>query len=94
MTEHDIRSVADRVLNEHLASLNYQGVDIRFERDQDDEEGIGITAHLGVPAERIASVPMLVVAGAMRQALLDRGEERFPYVSYSYGAEMASNGRP
>lgn len=94
MTEEDIRSVADRVLNEHLAALGYRGVDVQFERDQDGDEAIDLTVRIGVPAERIASVPMLAVAGAMRQAFLDRGEERFPYVSYSYPAEQTSDERP
>lgn len=91
MTKTDIDSVADRVLRDRLAGFGYRGAIVVFERDQEGEEAIGVTAKIGVAPDRIAQLPLLEIAGAMREAFLSEGEQRFPYVSYDYPAETSPN---
>lgn len=91
MTENEIRPVADGVLREHLAAFGYRGVSVRVEPDQDGNAAIGISAQIKSPPDSIEKLPLLAVAGAMRRALLERGEDRFPYVSYTYPTETSPN---
>lgn len=82
LTDDDIKAVAEAVLGSEMADLGFEGVDVQHREIYDDEMSLFIRAKVAedVPApfdaKRFSRFRRL-----LHDALLARGEERFPYFS-------------
>ena len=82
LTDHDIKAVANAVLGSEMVDLGFEGVNVQFRDVYDDEPSLFIGAKVAgdVPApfdaERFSRLRRL-----LHDALLARGEERFPHLS-------------
>ncbi len=84
LTDAEVKAIADEVLGREMASFPFEGAEVRSGEDYDDTPSLFITANVGagVPAPlEGGSIGQLRVA--LQKALLERGEERFPYFRLS-----------
>ena len=87
MNVAEIVATADAVLRAQLRSVGLDHIEVEPGRDHDDEDALFVTAYYA-PGSRKPTGEMLVDAHSkLRQALLSRGEERFPYLAHQFGED-------
>ena len=84
MREDDVRVLADRVLGPILGPVGYMGADIEAGRDHDGDDSLFIIAHFRAGSEVASGKTYGDAHVAIRDALVERGEQRFPYFKYDY----------
>jgi hypothetical protein len=80
MTEDEIRGLADRVLSQTLGAYGYESVEVSSALDHDEAPALFVTASLKPGSGIIRGEIFAAAHGALSQALLERGETRFPYL--------------
>ncbi|ORE92340.1 hypothetical protein [Aurantimonas sp. 22II-16-19i] len=79
LSEDEARRIAEPILRKYLQPFGYGGVSVSSEEDFDG----AIVLRMSVNVERqVSGRAMVDVVGAIREALLDRGDERFAFLSY------------
>ncbi|HVB89559.1 MAG TPA: hypothetical protein VND97_05110, partial [Beijerinckiaceae bacterium] len=76
MQDDKVKTIADRILRAHLASFDYEGVDVRSGYDQDDEPALFIDAILGANAPAALGSALIDAHYQINKELLADGEER------------------
>jgi hypothetical protein len=84
MTEDEIHRIANEVLRETLGPHGFQSADIRPAPDFDGEPSLHVTAHFKPQAGVTNGEASTRALSTLRRRLLERGEERFPYIRYDY----------
>jgi hypothetical protein len=84
MTDQEIRQVANEVLRETLGPHGFESADVRPAPDFDGEPSLYVTAHFRPQAGVTSGEASTRALSVLRKRLLDRGEERFPYIRYDY----------
>ena len=82
MTDSEVQTIATQIFIETLGSLGFERVEVTSGPDQDGDRSFFLEAFFkrGTRIERVGT--LVDARGALRDVMLDRGEERFPYVSY------------
>lgn len=80
MNDVEIKAIADRVLRSQLAQFRFEGVEVRSGLDYSNEPAIYIDAVLGEGAPSLEPNTLMDAHLALSNALLEKGEERFPYL--------------
>jgi hypothetical protein len=80
MTEDEIRSLADRVLRETLGAYGYESVEVISAPDHDEAPALFVRAILKPGSAMVRGEFFAAAHAALSQALLERGETRFPYL--------------
>ncbi len=89
LTDGDIKAIADSVLGAEMADLGFEGVEVRHREVYPEEASLFVRAKVAedVPApfdaERFSRLH-----GILQNALLARGEERFPYFSLNRAGDV------
>ncbi len=89
LTGDDIKAIADAVLGSEMADLGFEGVAVRHREIYPDEPSLFVRAKVAeeVPtpfdARRFSHLH-----GVLHNALLARGEERFPYFSLNRAGDV------
>lgn len=80
MNDAQIEAVADRVLRAELGRFGYERTEVRSGFDHSDEPAVYVYAVLGMDAPPLEGDAFIKAHSALNRALLDAGEERFPYL--------------
>lgn len=80
MNDVEIQLIADRVLRSQLARFGYQRAEVRSGLDYSNEPAVYIDAVLGEGAPSLEPNTLMDAHLALSNALLEKGEERFPYL--------------
>ncbi len=80
MKDAEIQAVAEQVLRSRLAAFGFQHVEVRSGLDYSNEPAVYVDAILGDGAPALASTTLMDAHLALSDALLARGEDRFPYL--------------
>ena len=84
MTDDEVRSIADKVLRERLGSLGFTRALVRSGHDHDGDPALFIRAHFEPGSGPIGGSPLGDALSALHDALLEKAETRFPYLSHYY----------
>jgi len=89
LTDDDIKAIADAVLGSEMADLGFEGVEVRHREIYPDEPSLFIRAKVAeeVPAPFDAK-RFGRLRGVLHNALLARGEERFPHFSLNRAGDV------
>lgn len=90
MTREEITVIADEVLRAALGPSGFEGAEVRADVDQDGERALMITARLRAGARLSDGEVAVNALTALRNELLARGEERFPYLRFDVEGEEAA----
>ena len=82
MQRGEVEALVDEVLRERLGSLGYRRATVVERPDESGTDSFYVDVHFEPPPPEVEGLPVLAVAGELRQRLLNRDEERFPYVHY------------
>ncbi|AWN49737.1 hypothetical protein DK419_28210 [Methylobacterium terrae] len=88
MTESEILAIADDVLTRHLAASGYERAELRAGYDHGDDPALLFTAHFKPGAGVTGGAESSAAQVALRMTLLDKGEERFPYLRLIYADDL------
>jgi hypothetical protein len=77
----EIQHIAEKILVEALGAAGYDGVSIRSGVDHDGEPALFIEANLSERTPVVSGSVYGSALGALRRALLQRDEDRFPYLA-------------
>ncbi len=95
MTHADLDSLINEVLRDTLGPSGFARADIRNGVDHDGDQALFITAHFRPEADIAISRPSLKALGDLRVRLLERDEERFPYLDFAFpGDELLAGDDP
>ena len=78
LTENEVRKIAIQILERELKTEGFADAKITFERDFDDEPIIRIQANLDQPTQHFDR--LFASAHAIREALAQKGDERFVFL--------------
>lgn len=81
MNRNEVHELAERIVRESLGSLGVERVEIEERLDQDDEEALFVTATLTPSDKAVEGRISAKAVTALRNALLDNDEQRFPYLT-------------
>ena len=84
MTTEEVRVLADQVLNETLGSSGFARSTVEAGVDHDGDKALFVTAHFKPRSGVTAGKASLDAMSGLRTSLLDKGEDRFPYLDYDY----------
>lgn len=89
LTDDDIKVIADAVLGSEMADLGFEGVEVRHREIYPDERSLFVRAKVAeeVPAPFDAR-RFSYLHGVLHNALLARGEERFPHFSLNRAGDV------
>ncbi len=80
MTEPEIHDLTRQLFSEALKQFGFEDVEVRIGVDADGDEFLDIAAHYGARGRLPTPQASISATSLLRQALLARGEERFPNV--------------
>ena len=80
MKDNEIRALAQSVLRAEWAPLDVDRVDMESREDHLDEEALFFNAHLTAAPPADFTSKFITGQRKLRDALLDAGEKRFPYL--------------
>ena len=83
-----VRDVIERVLRERLGGHGYRAATVVAGRDHDGNAILRIEAHFDLIPEPMDLGITVGVVSALREALEDINEERFPIVTYDISDEQ------
>ncbi|GEP05697.1 hypothetical protein [Methylobacterium oxalidis] len=89
MTEREIESIVSNVLRARFPGGQYTGAAVRFDTDFDGAPIIRVTARYQTRPDSRTEIVRTV--HAIRDALLDRGEERFVYLTNDIADERQAH---
>src|ERR1700677_3215952 len=82
LSDQEVTRLADKLLSEALCGQGYERVTVRSGVDHDDEPALFVDAILKENTDVIAGEAFASAIGALRNALLQRDEIRFPYLLF------------
>lgn len=80
MNDTQIQTIADHVLRPALGPFRYERAEVRTGRDYSDEPAVYVDVVLGVGAPALGPMTLIDAHVALSRALIEGGEERFPYL--------------
>ena len=84
MKENEVRILADAVLTPILGLAGFLTSDVKARTDHHGEEALYVTLHFRSDAEVASGKAYIHASEAVLDALLERGEHRYPYLKYDY----------
>lgn len=84
MTQDEIRALADLTLAPILGPVGFVASDVEARPDHAGDESLYVRVHFAPDASVASGRTYLAAQAAMARALVDRGEDRFPYLEYAY----------
>ena len=84
MNEAEAKAIAQAVLGEKLAELGFLAVSVRPGLDHSGEPGLFLDLDFAPNSPVIEGRTLSEALVALRNALLDGGERRFPYLFFHY----------
>jgi hypothetical protein len=84
LSESEIQDIADTALRETVGTAGYVKAEVRSGVDHDGEKAVFIRAIFRPGAGPIGGEAAVKSLSAVSDALLARGEERFPYLTNFY----------
>ncbi|GJE00445.1 hypothetical protein [Methylobacterium isbiliense] len=84
MTLPEIETLVNEVLRDILGATGFVHADVEPYVDHAGDKALRVVAHFGPGTAPSAERPTVRAMGALRGALLDRDEERFPYLDYAF----------
>lgn len=95
MTDDEVRSVADIILRDKLGQFGFDASQVTSGRDHDGDPALFIVAGFKPGSGPVPGKASNEALGALSDALLAKGEERFPYLSHRYpDDERPEDGSP
>ncbi len=91
MKDAEIQAIADNVLRARLGRFGFQRVEVRSGVDYSNDPAVYIDAVLGEGAPALEPDTLMDANVALSNALLEKGEERFPYL---YMKRLGDDDRP
>ena len=91
MTETEILAIADEVLTRHLAASGYERAELRAGYDHGDDPALLFTAYFKPGAGMTGGAESSAAHVALRMTLLEKGEERFPYLRFIYADDFVGD---
>lgn len=92
MTHVELDALVNEVLRDTLGPSGFDHADVQERVDHDGDKALLITAYFRPDADMTISRPSLKALGELRLRLLDRDEERFPYLGFSFPADEVLSG--
>jgi hypothetical protein len=86
----DLSDILEPILRKHLRPFGFDHADVSSGVDHDGEPALFVTAHYAPRAEAIDADAILDAIGEMQQALLRRGDDRFPYLRHDIAEPVAT----
>lgn len=84
VSDNEIRKIADAALRDALRDAGFVESEVRFGLDHDGERAIFVAARFRAGSGPIGGSASIRAMRALSDALLARGEERFPYLINEY----------
>lgn len=84
LTDDEVRSLADDVLGRSLGPRGFIEAEVRSGVDHDGEPALFVTAKFRLGSGPISGQEAIDARSALSDALLERGERRFPYLIHHY----------
>lgn len=94
MTEDEIRIEADKVLRDALQRAGYDYVEVKTGLDQDEAPALYVTAVLKPKSSVVDGRTFSAALTALSDALLARGESRFPYLRLHHPDDVRAPDEP
>ena len=88
MTNEEIQLVADQVLQVSLGESGFDHAEVSAGEDHSGERAIFVTAHFREGAGITDGGASLNARVHLMNALQDKGENRFPYLRFSYADDV------
>lgn len=82
MTETEVLALAEPIFSKVLGSIGFDHASVSSGADQDGDKSFFVEAFFKPGSDMRDGKALVEARGQLHDALLDRGEERFPYVSY------------
>ncbi len=79
LTDAEVRAIAADVLAREMRDLAFEKAEVRSDLDEDDASSLSVTAELGPGVPVLDGDVFSRIHGALHEALLARGEKRFPF---------------
>ncbi|MBO0661346.1 hypothetical protein LQ948_02055 [Jiella sp. MQZ9-1] len=89
LNDQQAEELAQSILQERLRDFGFRGVAIASERDFDGDAVLRMTVDVD---HQVPGRVMLDIGGAIRGALLERGDERFALLTYRRPEGLAAPG--
>ena len=87
LTNAEITGIADEVLRATLGPSGFERAQVMDDVDQDGEPALMVTARFKAGAHLDNGEVVVNALSALRDKLLARGEERFPYLRFNVEGE-------
>lgn len=84
LSELEAQRIAERVLRQDLGQIGLQSVEVRSGEDHDGDPGLFVTAVIQEGRDILPSDAVSRAHAALHDALLARGEKRFPYLRFRW----------
>src|SRR4051794_6308020 len=84
MTEDEVRTLTDQALRDTLGRFGFERSQVSSDPDHDGEPALFVIAVFKPGSGPIPGKASNDALGALSDALLARGEGRFPYLSHHY----------
>ncbi|MGJ0506625.1 MAG: hypothetical protein ACR652_05710 [Methylocystis sp.] len=91
MNDSEIQALADSVLRTRLGRFGFQRAEVRSGVDYSNDPAVYVDAVLGEGAPSLEPDTLMNAHLALSDALLEKGEERFPYLQTK---RLGDNDRP
>lgn len=79
LTDTEIQAIADDVLGREMRDLAFERAEVRSGVDDEDMPSLAVSAKVGPNIAPLKGEEFSRIHGALHEALLARGEERFPF---------------
>ncbi len=89
MNKKDVKSLADDVLPPLLRTAGLVNTDVEEGQDEEGEDSLFITLHFKPGARSTGGRVLPRAQVALREALEERGDLRFPHFNYDYPDDPA-----
>ena len=94
LTDKAVSAIADKVLREALPNSGYERVSVRSGLDDEDKPALFIGAILKRNVPAVSGETINSALAALREALLQNDEARFPYLRLVHPDDVYAEGWP
>jgi hypothetical protein len=77
-----VRTTVNRVLKRQLAAIGFERADLAEDVDHDGDPILRIIVHYKRVGDSVDPTPIFTLAGRLREALAEVGEDRFPHFQH------------
>ena len=92
LTDAEIHAIAADVLGREMHDLAFERAEVRSGMDEDDTPSLSVIAGLGPGIPVLNGDVFSRIHGALHEALLARGEKRFPFFRLHRAEDEAAEG--